>query len=242
MYNGIVKQSYAKWCFGRIKEDQRMKKTYIYLVCILLPTLFVSCKSEDTTDIPVDIKITHYSATADRLLFENLEEVENEASIIVEVTAKEIIDQEVSTHYSAHFEKELPSSGLTKRECHINRVYKGDVEIGDTITLLQDYYIWDFSDDDSGEEQQLITSSYLKAAVKNNKYLMFLAYDDRFDGYWPVCDYEGMFSIPSDKAKEKIAEGKLDQAYTDVYDDYISELHYLEEIYIEVAQKYFLTD
>lgn len=133
-------------------------------------TSLVSCKSEDTSDIPADIEVSHHASASDRILYENLKQVEKEATIIVEAVAKNIIDQKVSTSYDAVLEKTLPASGLTMRECEISKVHKGEVELGETIILLQDYYIWDYSDDSSAKEEALITTSYLKPAAKGNKY------------------------------------------------------------------------
>ena len=64
------------------------------------------------------------------------------------------------------------------------------MEIGDSITLLESYYIGDYLD------------------------------DDRFDGYWPVCDHQGMFSIPTAKAKEEIAKGNLEGIYSEAFKKY----------------------
>lgn len=108
--------------------------------------LSASCKKLDTYDIPVDIEIAHYASTADRVLYENLQQVEEDSTIIVEAVAKDIIGQKVSTSYDYELQKELPGSGFTKRECEVTKVYKGDVESGDTVVLLQDYYIWTYTD------------------------------------------------------------------------------------------------
>lgn len=220
-----------------------MKRKHIVFLCFLLMTIFVSCKVEDTSDIPTDIEIAHHASTADRILYENLKQVEKDATIIVEAVAKGILGQKVSTSYDYELQKELPGSGFTKRECEVTEVYKGDVEDGDMIVLLQDYYIWSYSDEKSNEKQQLVTTSYLKPAVKDKKYLLFLIYDDRHDGYWPVCDYEGMFSIPTDEINEKTAAGTLKQSDLDVYEyDETMTLPYLMPIYNDVVEKYFSLD
>jgi hypothetical protein len=201
----------------------------------------VSCKAADTSDIPADIEVSHNAGTTDRILYEYLKQVENDATIIVDAVAKDIIGQNVSTSYDYELKKELPGSGYTKRECEVTKVYKGDVEQGDTVVLLQDYYIWTYSDENSNEKQQLITTSYLKPATKDKSYLLFLKYDDRNDGYWPVCDYEGMFSIPSDDMMAKTEAGTLKQSDLDVY-EYEGTLSYLMPIYDEVVTKYFSSD
>lgn len=83
----------------------------------------------------------------------------------------------------------------------------------------------------------MISSTSLKPAVKNKKYIMFLRYDDNFRSYYPVCDYDGMFAIPTDEKKAKVKAGTLAQADLDVYDN--ETLPYLIPIYNEVVQKYF---
>jgi hypothetical protein len=66
---------------------------------------------------------------------------------------------------------------------------------------------------------------------------MFLIYDERYNAYWLVCDYEGMFAIPSDEMKAKAKAGTLAQSDFNVYD--LDGLNYLVPIYNEVVEKYF---
>jgi hypothetical protein len=127
----------------------------------------------------------------------------------------------------------VPEAGFTYWEIEVTKVYKGDVKSGDKLVLLQEYYIWT----NTAGKKQLVSSTSLKPAVKNKKYIMFLRYDDNFKAYYPVCDYEGMFAIPTDEIKVKTKAGTLMQADLDVYDN--ENLSYLIPIYNEVVQKYF---
>lgn len=208
-----------------------MKKAIILTFAFLFIILFASCKANDNSDIPSDIEVAYLPA--ERQLFEDLEQVENNSSLIVEAVIKKNLGQEVSTHYDYEFQKELPGAGYTKWEIEVTKVYKGEVEAGDKLVLLQDYYIWE----DPDSKKQLVTLTSLKPAVKNKKYLLFLLYDDHLEGYCAAGDYEGMFAIPTDEIKEKAAEGTLKQMDLDVYN--YETLHYLVPIYCEVNHKYF---
>ena len=171
--------------------------------------------------------------STDRILFENLQQVEDYSTIIAEAVAKKSIGQEVSTHYDYEFKKELPDTGFTRWEIEVTKVYKGDVKVGDKLPLLLQYYIWANSDG----KKQLVTGSSLKPVVKGNKYLLILDYDDYNKGYWLVSDYEGMFAVPTGDLRAKVKAGTLAQSDLDVYDG--ETLQYLIPIYSEVVQKYF---
>ena len=83
---------------------------------------------------PSDIEVVNVST--DRILFENLQQVEDYSTIIAEAVAKKSIGQEVSTHYDYEFKKELPDTGFTRWEIEVTKVYKGDVKVGDKLPLL----------------------------------------------------------------------------------------------------------
>ena len=99
--------------------------------------------------------------------------------------------------------------------------------------LLHDYFVWTYEDG----KKQFITTSSMKPAVANKKYLLFLIYDETNEGYWPVSDYEGMYAIPDSNIKAKLKENTLKQADLEVY-DYEPLIHLLP-VYQEVAAKYF---
>jgi hypothetical protein len=226
-----------------IRSDYRLKRLALILISALL-ILLAACDKEDASDIPSDTEAAEKLAdipadievaysVADKIIYEDLEQVEEDATVIVEAVAKKTLGQKVSTHYDYELKKDLPGSGYTKWEIEVTKVYKGDVKEEDKLVLLQDYYIWTYSDG----KDQLVSTTALKPAVKNREYLMFLKYDDINEGYWPVCDYEGMFTIPNDELKEKVKDGMLEQTDLEVYN--YETLFYLVPIYKEVVQKYF---
>jgi len=217
-----------------------MKKTLIIPICFLLTLLAASCAAPPAasgsgesgdTGIPSGIEVVRVAT--DMTVFDDLKEIEDYSTVIVEAVARKNLGQEVTTSYDYGLKKYLTGAGFTKWEIEVTKVYKGDVKTGDMLPLLLQYYIWTTEDG----KKQLITGSYLKPAVKDKKYLVFLIYDDRNKGYWPVCDYEGMFAVPTDDMKAKAKAGTLSQSDFDVYDG--ETLHYLIPIYREVADKYF---
>jgi hypothetical protein len=211
-----------------------MKKLAIIINCLLLIFLLASCKKADVSDsgIPSDIELVR--PQSDRIYYEYLKQVEDQAIIIVRAVAKETLSQEVDTIYDHVTDKKLPTYGYTKWEIEVDKVYKGDVNVGDKLVLLQEYYIWTKSDG----KKQLVNSSSIKPAVKEEEYLLFLRYEEAMGGYSTVGDYQGMFAIPTDEVKAIMEEGMLEQSDLDTYYD-DEPLSYLFPLYNEVAEKYF---
>jgi hypothetical protein len=196
--------------------------------------LLASCKKVDISDsdIPSDIELVR--PQSDRTYYEYLKQVEDQATIIVRAIAKETLGQEVDTIYDYVIKKELPTYGYTKREIEVTKVYKGDVNVDDKLVLLQEYYIWTKSDG----KKQLVNSSSIKPATKEEEYLLFLRYEEMMGGYSTVGDYQGMFAIPTDEVKAIVEEGTLEQSDLDTYYD-DEPLYNLFPLYNEVAKKYF---
>lgn len=211
-----------------------MKKFALIINCLLLIFLLASCKKTDVSDsdIPSDIELVR--PQSDRTYYENLNQVEDQATIIVRAVAKETLSQEVDTIYDYVLQKELPTYGYTKREIEVAKVYKGDVNVGDKLVLLQEYYIWTKSDG----KKQLVNSSSIKPATKEKEYLLFLRHEEMMGGYSTVGDYQGMFAIPTDEVRIIMEEGTLEQSDLDTYYD-DEPLYNLFPLYNEVTEKYF---
>lgn len=241
-----------------------MKKLPLIINSLLIIFLLVSCKVVDVSDtgilsetgaedeqsdsgissetgaedeqsdfeIPSDTPVVH--TQSDRIYCEDLQQVEDEATIIVRAVAKGTLDQKVDTIYDYVTEKELPTYGYTKRGIEVTQVHNGDVKVGDKLVLLQAYYVWTYSDG----YKQLVSSTSVKPVVKETEYLMFLRYDKIMEGYSMVGDYQGIFAIPIDEIKAQAEEGILEQSELDIYYDN-EPLHYMFPLYNEVAKKYF---
>ena len=189
--------------------------------------------AENLADIPANIKVVYAGATSERRKYEDLKQVEDLSTIIIEAVPKKTLGQKVETSYDAELKQDLPSAGYTKWEVEVTKVYKGDVKVDDKLVFLHDYYRWTYPD---GTEE-LITLSSMKPPIKDKKYLMFLQYDETNKGYCAIGDYEGMFAIPTDEKKTKMKNKTLKQSDLDVYN--YEPLQYIVPIYGKVVSKYF---
>lgn len=184
-------------------------------------------------DLLADVDEVVHGAAGDRLIYHGLREVETASDLIVEAVAKGAVGQHVETRYSDAFGKEVPSSGHTKREIEVVRVHKGGAAAGDTLTLLESYYVWTREDG----SVQLVTRSFLPPAVPGETYLLFLRHHEAFGGYWTVGDYQGRFSIPTTDVREKAEARTLRQADLGVYDHETAP--YLLKVYYDAYDRYF---
>lgn len=223
-----------------------MKRLVILFVSISFIFLFISCNSDNTKNIlsdnqvkddlskiPSDIEVVYNGGIADKEILKDLKQVEDQSTVIVEAVPKAVLGQEVDTEYDSNIDKVLPGGGYTKWEIEVTKVYKGDVKVKDKLILFHDYYLWTYSDG----SKQLITTSSMKPAVKDKKYLMFLQFDEVNQCYWPTSDYLSMFAIPKDEIKTKVKNKTLKQSDLDVYN--YEQLDNLIPVYSEVEQKYF---
>ena len=198
------------------------------------------------SDIPEWLEMHGGGATGDRIFYHTLENVEAEADIIVEVRAKEVDSQVCSKFYSQKFEKYLQGAGYTRRNCEVTKVYKGDVEKGDNLLVLQAYYIWDhetqdvwdYVDDGVSADLGFLCLSQVKPMTPGEKYLLFLSYNEAQGGYWHVGDYEGFYAMPTKDIPKKVEQKTLQR--TDF--DYIFQHDVMPSflpLYYEVYNKYF---
>ena len=241
----------------RRREGKRNKRRQWMRICMPIAATavlavvvsLVYTLQKPKPDIPEWIEMHGGGATGDRMFYYTLENVEAEADLIVEVTAKEVDSQHCGKFYSYAFEKILPGSGYTRRNCKVNKVYKGEVEEGDNLLVLQYYYIWDYEtgdlwdyedDGDEGASADLgfINLSQVKPMIPGEKYLLFLCYNENHGGYYPVGDYEGFYAIPTKDIPEKVEQKTLQR--TDF--DYIFQHDVMPSflpLYYEVYNKYF---
>ena len=162
-----------------------------------------------------------------------MQQVEKNSTIIVEAVPEESIGQYIDNSHDSKMQKKTPDYGYTKLRMRVTKIYKGDVKVGDNLTLLLEYY---FCNTAEGKEQ-LITFTVLRPPVVGKEYILFLTYDKKNEAYCPVCDYEGIFPEPDSALKNKVYEKSLKQSDLEVYPD-IS-LKNLEVIYAKIVQKYF---
>lgn len=64
---------------------------------------------------------------------------------------------------------------------------KGDVNVGDEITVFQNCGI---------NDNQLVTFSEMKPMEKGDQWIFFMFYDSEKEGYWCIGDYTSRFPVP----------------------------------------------
>ncbi len=200
------------------------KKMLLSGIVAGIGTLFAAC----TLIIFVEKKTSQMEVVnivCDRIYYDSLFEVENDSTLIVEAVPKGVLGQKVTTSYDYEFKRELPGSGYTQREIEVTKVYKGNVSVGETITFLQDYYLWT----DQDNKKQLISITSLKPLEEGEKYLMFLHYEENMDSYIAVCDYQGVYPI-------KNLNGAKKSDFSYIYSS--QDISNLMPIYSEVQEKY----
>jgi len=211
--------------------------------------MFASCNSSqtpntalstDNTKVNEDMRsdevlIEIERKVSDRTYYDNLQEIEEQAELIVRAIVKENLGQEINTSYDTILDKHVPVSGYTKQEIEVTKVYKGDVNIGDKLVLMEEYYLWPKPDGN----KRLVTTSFVKPLKKESEYLMFLKYQPDWDVYYRVGDYQGIYPIPTDEIRAKLNDGVLKIEDLNLYDNYGGEsLPYLIPFYKEAVEKY----
>lgn len=230
----------------RIEETTPIKRSIsrsiwikwtVVVACVAVVSIICIPMLYDRGDgIPPGVEVA-FGGMGDRTVYHTLQEVEEEAGIIVEAVPRKVLGQEVGTVHFYIKEKnevvESPSYGYTKWEIEVTKVYKGDVEVGDKLVFLHSYYIWTYSDGN----KVFYTFSSRKPEVNNKKYIMFLKYYEP-EGYCSVGDYEAVFAVPNAKMKKKVEKGTVERSDLEVYD--LDDMHYLIPIYIDMVKKYYI--
>ena len=160
---------------------------------------------------------------APRAIVKDLDDLEQKSSIIVK--AKVLPNKENIVW------KEI-SYGYTKTQLEITEVYNGDKEVGDIITLIEDYYYIN--------EDSMVRYDLYNPSQPGKEYLFFLRYDNREGSvrqgtyYIPQCNM-GRFPVTEEDDRIVFSVEKLDNSYFDLADGNIN--HY-KDVYKEVLKKY----
>lgn len=166
--------------------------------------------------------------------YSTLAQIEADADLIVEAVVSEVTGPAEAKYYSAEIYNTMPI-GHTEKEVILKKVYQGDAEKGNRITIAEPYYIWTEADG----SRALVSDSYVKPLVEGEKYLLFLKYREEEKLYRPVAAYMSIYGIPSKKQISKALEGTLlqeDLSY--LYQDWDAINWY--PVYLEVMEKYFI--
>ena len=208
-----------------------MKRFFLLFLCLLITCLAISCGEKDGSAVSSDTEIV--KVPNDKKVFDNLQQVEKNSTIIVEAVPEESIEQYIDDSKDNKKQRKTSDYGYTKWRINVTKIYKGDVKVGDKLIILLEYYISNIGEDN----EKLITFTALMPPVSGKEYILFLAYDKKNNAYNPVCDYEGMYPEPDSTLKEKVHVGSLKQSDLEVYPD--EPLKNLVAFYTKVVHKYF---
>ncbi len=167
-----------------------------------------SANKKETKDTPkVRISISDY------VPIRSIDDIENIAGYVIKA---KVLEGKENTSFEEY------SGGYTKINLEVTDVYKGDLNIGDVIPLMERYYI-----EDDGTE--LRRDGYSASEV-GKEYLFFVGkYDDGL--YDTVCTVLGRYSLEDTQA----LNGEVDTIETNIVEEYKPLYYQLKE---EVINKY----
>lgn len=159
-----------------------------------------------------------------RLLFENLEYLEEYSEIIVVGTFIGDTEQEEIYQYDSHFGKDVLATVVSKNYIKVSKVIKGNVDIGDTVAITQRYGVVD---------DQFIAISRLTPMLKDDAWIFFLSENNEVGAgaYHCTGDNDGRYPLENFDYK-KIA--LTDNENLGVF----NKEDFREEIYKEILKKY----
>lgn len=156
-----------------------------------------------------------------RIIYKNLENLENDSDLIVVGTFIGDAKQEEVYTYESHFEKEILSFVVSQNNIEISKVIKGDVSVGDEIVLKQLYGVID---------DQFMTDSNLTPMLKEDTWLFFLSKNN--DGaYYCTGDNDGRYPLKNFSYRRIALTDNEDLGVYNKED-------FREDIYSEILEKY----
>ncbi|GGO09371.1 hypothetical protein [Saccharibacillus kuerlensis] len=167
---------------------------------------------------PKEIKTSRISA--DHNIFENYEEALAASDVVAEVTA---------TERSQNFVENLDGypSGHTRTEVELNQVFttKNGEQLSGKLSILEPTYTAEVQ----GELIQFSYEDYIKM-VPGEKYVVFLVWREKDQGYWINALEQGKFSLNNPNTHESsitsdISNDPESSQYKKLKDDVISHLY-----------------
>ncbi|MBD5114250.1 MAG: hypothetical protein HDT46_03480 [Ruminococcaceae bacterium] len=198
-----------------------MKKIIISFLTLSILILFTSCSVTEETEEFSNLNFVQWGE-GNYLQFFDLESLENYSEIVVVGTFIEESTQEIKYKYMDIFDKEVLFSVKSFNEIEITKVFKGDVNVGDTLKIGQEYAV---------VEDRFVTESALTPMMKGDTWIFFLEPSDNGEYYYCVSYSEGRYPV-KDFVYTRIAlTENEDLGVYDVKD-------FKEEIYNEILEKY----
>ena len=200
-----------------------MKKLIsVITACIICALTFTACNTPpEAVDDFSGVEFVRWGIV-DRWVYDSLAELEKASTVVVVGTFLEDAVQNEQYHYSDFFGKDILSGIRSDNTIEVGKVLKGDVEVGDKLTVVQSYGVVD---------GRLISLSDLTPMVKGDTWLFFLEKSRSSDIFWCVGDSDGRYPVPNSKNRTLAIS---DYSELGVYD----EQNFKSGIYSEILEKY----
>ncbi|MBQ7131126.1 MAG: hypothetical protein IJO29_01005 [Oscillospiraceae bacterium] len=231
-----------------------MKKLFALIISSML--IFGASCSEKSTDsssesapktdsassssiAPIDydsLEVVRWES--DRITYDNIDELDRYGDIAVIGTFTDNSTTVSDFDKINGFEQEVLTNIYSYNTIKVEKVLKGDVNVGDEITAIQDCGIHD---------GKLVTFSDMEPMKKGDQWIFFLSYDSTYEGYWCMGDYNGRFPVPKTQTatlsrtvtadSKAQLEGEIEKMTNEdfgVYDD----VSPMRELYYDVITHY----
>ena len=198
-----------------------MKKIIIAFLTLSVLALFTSCSVTEQAEEFLDLNLVQLGE-GNRLNFFDLESLESHSEIVVVGTFVEDSTQELTYQYEEFFGKEILAFVDSFNNIEVTRVLKGDVNVGDTLTICQNYAV---------VEDRFVTYSALTPMMKGDTWIFFLGSSDNGEYYFCTSDSDGRYPVKDFTYKRIALTENEDLGVYDAKD-------FNEEIYNEILEKY----
>ena len=205
-----------------------MKKIIsVITACIICALTFTACNTTppEAADDFSGVKFVRWGE-GNRAVYDRLDDLERASTVVVVGTFLEDAVQKEEYQYNDFFGKDILTNIRSDNTIEVSKVLKGDVEVGDKLTVIQSYGVVD---------GQLVSISDLTPMVKGDTWLFFLKKSSRSDVFWCEGDSDGRYPVPNSKNRTLAIS---EYSELGVYD----EQNFKSGIYSEILNKYYPTN
>ena len=201
-----------------------MKKIIsVIITCIICILTLTACNSESGGgyDDFSGLELVRLGM-GDRAVYDRLDNLERASTVVVVGTFVEDAVQKADYQYNSYFNKDILVNVRSDNTIEVSKVLKGDVAVGDRLTVIQGYAVVD---------DRLVSESDLTPMVKGDTWIFFLKKSSKSDVFWCTGDSDGRYPVPGSKNRTLAISEYSDLG---VYD----EQNFKSEIYSEILEKY----
>lgn len=200
-----------------------MKKIILLLFLLVNMLTFVSCSNsvEGTEEAYSGLKFIEV-AEVNRLKLYDLDSLETVSDVIVVGTFSGNAEQEIITQYDEQVGYDTLMNVISYNDIIVSKVIKGDVNVGDTLRVAQEYAVVD---------NRFLTYSELTPMLEGDTWLFFLYNNYNSGIYYCSGDSDGRYPLKNCTYKRNALTENEDLG---VYE----KENFNEKIYNEILEKY----